>query len=238
MLLLGLAGRLTDEAISRLRGVLAGAAAAAAGRAILATLIEQGTALADGEIEFLEDVLEASDWITEQLGRLGSGGHVDVPQYTFVPEVPPGKSAQTQIVDDTAVKAAVVLGTVRGIWRASRISPDSSQAKCIYTVEADEDANFATIAWSVQRALEAIGEAHPQVEVYPTGFELPPYHRFARAHGELLWARTPDPGVRIAVLFDEVDPVLGPRFGADHPIVDAVESRYSSDTSTGANLCC
>jgi hypothetical protein len=61
------------------------------------------------------------------------------------------------------------------------------------------------------------------VEVYPTGSELPSYQRFARAYGELLWSRTPDPGVRIAVLFDEVDPVLGPRFHADHPIVEDYE---------------
>src|SRR5262249_43140631 len=51
-----------------------------------------------------------------------------------------------------------------------------------------------------------------QVEAYVRGTDLPAYQRLARAHGELLWARSPAPEIRTAVLFDEVDPVRGAGF--------------------------
>jgi hypothetical protein len=43
------------------------------------------------------------------------------------------------------------------------------------------------IAGNVQRSLERRGAVDPQVEVFWTGEELPPYHRAALAGAALLW---------------------------------------------------
>jgi hypothetical protein len=101
----------------------------------------------------------------------------------------------------------------------------------MFVVEADPDSDLIDATGQIQLALVAAGESDPQVEIYPTGADLANYQRFARASGQLLWARTPDPGVRIAVLFDLVDPTLGPRFREDHPTVAGEERAPSRRVS-------
>ncbi len=93
-----------------------------------------------------------------------------------------------------------------------------------YFVAQGANADFAAIAARTQQALLAAArKANPQVEVYSTGAKLPSYQYFARAYGGLVWARDPDPGVRIARLYDEVDPVTGPRINPDYPRMDEPE---------------
>jgi hypothetical protein len=43
------------------------------------------------------------------------------------------------------------------------------------------------------------------VEVYPVHAALPNYQQLARAYGALIWAREPDPGLRLAVAFGQAD---------------------------------
>ena len=65
----------------------------------------------------------------------------------------------------------------------------------------------------------------PQVEVYPVGAELPTYQRLAKAYASLIWASTPWPRLRMATVFDAVDPRTGPRFADEHErLDDEVES--------------
>ncbi len=121
---------------------------------------------------------------------------------------------------------ALRAGGTRGLWRAWRTLTQngaSPAATRVYLIEADDDADLISVTDHVQRAAAAAGQTDPQIEVYPTGFELPSYHRIAQARGDLLWSRTPDPGVQIAILFDEVDPTSGPRFRPEHPTVDDEE---------------
>ena len=184
--------------------------------------------MAGTEAEFLDDVLDETDTTEAQLEQL-EVSDIGIPlMYGFAATLPEGAAADPNAVgaDDAAVAATAGLAGTRGLWRAWRLPMQAASAtdtKRVYVVEADDDVDVISVTGDIQRALAAVGEKDPLVEVYPTGFDLPSYQRFARSLGELLWSRTPDPGVRIAVLFDEVDPVLGPRFRADHPTVDDQE---------------
>jgi hypothetical protein len=107
-----------------------------------------------------------------------------------------------------------------GCWRAWRVPLDdapAARAKAVFTVEVGRDTDLPGAAGRLQQRLAAAGEASPQIEVYPLDYDLPLYQRLARGYGELVWAAMPDPGMRVAWLFDEVDPQEGPRFSPDHP---------------------
>ena len=107
----------------------------------------------------------------------------------------------TDAVDVAAIQATAT-NDARGLWRTWRLPMDGSptrRTRRVYVIEANEDADLAAITGSVQNSLIAAGEAEPQVEVYPTRFELPRYHRFAQAYGELIIPRT-DPSARCGSL--------------------------------------
>jgi hypothetical protein len=87
-------------------------------------------------------------------------------------------------------------------------------------VEADRDAELPVIAARAQRELSSAGEAVPRVEVYPVGVQPPAYQTAARGAGALLWACRPNPGARVARVFDDVNAGVGsmrpghPRIGS------------------------
>ena len=113
-------------------------------------------------------------------------------------------------------------------WRAWRFPGDGAPwppPRRVYIVEVAFDADLAGTTAETQRRLAAAGEVCPQVEVYPTGLdegELPSYQRLARGNGALLWARDPDPGIRVAELFD-VFGEHGADMTPDHPTVPVDE---------------
>src|SRR5262249_35813328 len=126
-----------------------------------------------------------------------------MPRHEFHPADPcPGLGTQH---DDRSVLDAVVgERVVRGIWRAWRGPGGTycSMAKQVFGVEADRWSHLAGLAARLQDRLTAAGEQYPQVEVYEVGDWLPAYQRTARSEGELVWSRTPDPGIRVASLHD------------------------------------
>ena len=127
---------------------------------------------------------------------------------------------------DRAVMAAAARAGVGAVWRAWRFPGDGSPwpaPRRVYVVECVEGADLARVTVGLQSALAGAGEVSPQVEVYPVHAELPGYQRMARAYGALIWSLAPDPGVRIARLFDNVDPETGPLMNADHPRVEDEE---------------
>jgi hypothetical protein len=98
--------------------------------------------------------------------------------------------AQVSVLRD----AEDVLSTARA-WRfpADRGLADGVR---VVLVEVTAFAAAWDIGGRVQRSLARHGEADPQVEVYWSGEELPPYHRAALAGAALLWQA---PGGRVPV---------------------------------------
>lgn len=153
---------------------------------------------------------------------IGAGG------YETAEPTPADQAAAANPEDDIDLSAIAAAGDGQALalWRSWRFPVDGAPwppPRRVYVVEVGEGAEPARVAIGVQRALIRSGEAQPQVEVYPVRAELPSYQRMARAYGALLWAHAPDPGVRIATLFDGVDEEDGPLMNADHPTADPDE---------------
>lgn len=227
LLLLGLAGRVSDTLAARCRDLLADQRVADLGRELVAGILMESVPLFAVEVDFLGDAVGWTDADDEALSGIAITESGVPLGYGFA-----ARSSAEDIdgqgirADRAAIDATSALAGTQGLWRAWRLRTDNSRPgreAQVYVVEVDEDADPILVTGQIQRALVAAGQPAPPVEVYLSGFELPSYQRLARGHGELLWSRSPDPGVRVAVLFDEVDPTHGPRFRPDHPAVDGVE---------------
>jgi hypothetical protein len=225
LLLLGLAGRLPDATVTHCRGLLAAGRADELAEPLVTAAREHHVPLFDLEIDILADAMASRVDAEEQLAEIAitETGTMLGCEFAAAPDDRP----KTGAADRAVVRTSPGLAGVIGVWRTFRVpagNPLMPRPVPVYVVETDAQADLIAITAQLQDAVQATGLADPQVEVYPTGYGLSSYHRLARAHGELLWSRSPDPGVRIAVLFDEVHPTDGPRFHADHPRVDEQES--------------
>ena len=215
--LIGLAGRLSDKVMTSGRSLLADHRPEAVASLVAAAVLDEGVPLAEAELDLLADLL--NEETTERLEQVEIIEPDPQLRYGFTAGPPADVPLGASLCDDAAVRAAAGQACVHGVWgvwRVPTVDGSPQRSKRVYIVEADIADDLISATGEIQRGLSAVGEAHPQVEVYSSGSELPAYHRLARANGELLWARTPDPGVRIAILFDAVDPVHGPRFHPDH----------------------
>jgi hypothetical protein len=225
LLLLYLAGRVDDDVMTGCRSMLAEDRLGDIGPTIVAALQERRVPLAREEIDFLAELVQAEQVQMERLEITDAPISVS---YEFASESPHDVMADVsgEGSDRAAIEAAAECGVAIGLWRAWRLptaGAPSPSVKRVYSVETDDDADVVAMTADIQRALAAASEPYPQVEVYPIGIELANYQRLVQTYGELLWAREPDRGIRIAGLFDFVDPTLGPRFRSDHPTVDSAE---------------
>jgi len=225
LLLLGLAGRLPDTAMTQGRRLLAADRPDELADHVVTAARDHHVPLFDLEIDILAEAMASREDAEELLAEIPvtETGTMLGCEFAAAPESRP----KTGAPDRAAVRTVPGLTGVIGLWRTYRVpagNPLLPWTVPIYVVESDERADLVAVTAELQDALQAAGLADSQVEVYPTGYALPSYHRLARACGELLWSRSPDPGVRIAVLFDEVDPTEGPRFHPNHPRVDEEES--------------
>jgi hypothetical protein len=234
-LLLRLAGRAPDDLIAHSRGWLADGREGEAARAVTFAVLAQSIPLADVDIALLGELLEADGADSTALTQVQLAQFDPAPPYGFgptAPEVPPPPrpdDAPTDEVDQAAVAAVSEETGVRGLWRAWRYPADESPwppPRRIYLVEADGGVDLVEFAARFAGRLAAAGESNPQVEAYPVAAELPTYQRLARAYAGLIWASTPSPDIKVATVFDEVDPQTGPRFAAEHERVDdEIEAR-------------
>jgi hypothetical protein len=228
LLLLGLVGRVSDSVVARCRDLLADQREAEVGQELVAGILAEGVPLFEVEVDFLGDAMGWTDAADEALAGItitqsGVPLGYGFAAYPSAEGSIPGHGGRA---DRAAIQSTSALPGTVGLWRAWRVSAGNrppQQAAEVYVVEVEQDTDLIFVTGQVQRALVAAGQATARVEVYPAGLELPSYQRLARGQGELLWSRTPDPGVQIAVLFDEVDPTHGPRFSPDHVTVDGEE---------------
>ncbi|MFC9251870.1 hypothetical protein [Amycolatopsis thailandensis] len=121
---------------------------------------------------------------------------------------------------------------LRGLWSAVRTPVDGAPyppARVVYVAEVDdehEDAGSpAEITGRLQATLLAAGERDPQLEVVSIHRGKPAYQYAAQTRGKVLWAAEPELEVKVARVFDKVDPEAGPSFAPDRPKIEQQEER-------------
>ena len=95
--------------------------------------------------------------------------------------------------DDQSVVTVLSLNEdVLSVARAWRFAADGplDEGVRVVLVAVAESAPAYDVTGRVQRVLAEDGVVDPQVEVFWTGTDLPPYHREALAHSALLWRRS------------------------------------------------
>ncbi|MFD9123966.1 hypothetical protein [Kitasatospora sp. NPDC059571] len=223
-LLLNLAGRLPDAALTRLRALLAANDRTAFAADLGHTVVAEATALSEPDEDLVAELLEADGLDSSPLDDLPplsaeTALHIT---HTFTAQQPAGElnSGDHHDASDRAAVAAVAhTPGIRGLWRTWRwpADTDSTPPRRIHLVETDRTVDLPALAARLQQHLETPEDPHPQVEAYATGAALPRYQQLARTHGTLLWMPTPHHPLRLAPVFDEPHAESGPRFLPDHP---------------------
>ncbi len=256
-LLLRLAGTVPDDLTTQCRHWLAEGRPCDVGRAVTYCVLSQRIPLTDAEIDLLAELLAASDVDTSALSMVGLLDSEPMPNYAFAPRRADADRGSRRGAADDRPRAPVVTAepdddvdravlaamgakpATRAVWRAWRFPGDGApwpRPRRVYVVEADHGSELAGMAARLQSIAADAGETDPQVEVYPVHADLPSYQRLARACGALIWARDPDPGLRLAGVFDQAG-VHGPQTAAGRPAPAAPEAaRLAAYLSGGVPL--
>jgi hypothetical protein len=144
---------------------------------------------------------------------------------TWAMESSAEEGVPTDTVEHALVGWAAGYPGLRAVWRCWRVPGDGAPYPPpvrVFVVETDRDADLPVIAARAQRELSSAGEAVPRVEVYTVGVQPPVYQTAARGAGSLLWASRPNPGARVARVFDDVNAGVG-SIRPDHPRIDSPE---------------
>jgi hypothetical protein len=235
-MLLRLAGWLPDGTLARCRAWLAEDRLVDLARTVTHAARLGRVQLAEVDVNLLAELYELDAVDPGELALLDVAEYEPVPPLTFALT---GRAARTGdeesrleewVPADTAERALVTWAAghpgLRAVWRSWRVpgngAPYPPPAR-VFVVESDRDADLPALAAQAQRGLSGAGETLPRVEVYPAGAQPPAYQTMARSVGALLWASSPDPGVRVAAVFDDVDPDAGGSMRLDHPQIDSPE---------------
>ena len=246
-LLLNIAGSAPDELLTQGRTWLAEGRRAELARAVGQAVFADQLNLSDDDMAVLAQLLLDAGADPSVLATIEPDDLEPTGMHGFAPtraqtdallseidasEAAPAELANTDEpedgIDQAAISAAAAESAALALWRAWRFPGDGAHWPApprIYVLETGPDGDLVAIAARVQAAIAAAGETAPQVEVYPLGAGPPQYQRMARGYGGLVWARVADPGGRMAVLFDGVDPQTGPYMDPGHPVVEAAEAQ-------------
>lgn len=244
--LLRMAGFVPDDLISEARGWLAEgqpvdvaqalAFAAVAGgvpvRAEDAKLISDELIAAGEDVEVVarleildEDLVEPSPWAFSATLINGDTDPAQVAPMLDLTTDPEALAALDE-VDRGLLTAVAGEKGAAALWRAWRAPADGSKGpepRRVFVVAGTADLSDdeqPALTVRLQEALSAAGEIDPQVEVCGDRTPVPAYQSNAVARSALLWAREPTAPIRIARVFDGVDPVTGPMFEPDHPRIE------------------
>lgn len=112
---------------------------------------------------------------------------------------------------------------IPGVTLAIDYEEDIFRPHRVYVVQVDDPAMILGLAADLLGAVPDAAEAG--IEIITLGAEPPPYQRAALAGSLLLWAIVTGPEFAIARVFDFADPVTGPGFAPDHPVIDDPDRR-------------
>jgi hypothetical protein len=232
-LLLRTAGWVADELIARCRTWLSQGRLREVARAIAHAAIAQRLRLTEPDLDLLTELLATEGSDCSALEILDITDIDPMPPFGFAPtrwqaeiaRIPSAdmRTAHAPTVepdcdsDRAVVRVAAGDPTVRGVWRAWRFCGNAAwpPPRRVYVLETEPHADLPGVEAGAREACRLVGDRHPQIEVYPgpagnpTGgpdpaYQEPPsYQRLARDNGALLWARRPDPGIRLLTMYDD-----------------------------------
>jgi hypothetical protein len=218
-LLLGLAGRVPDDALAEMRLCLADGEVGELASLLAEEVFAGGLGLTAKDIALaraLFDRTGAAPGLADRAPRLEA---LPAAPYRFGDEygtpAPESRTCRPDDVDALVVAVGERVGGLTGIWRVYRHS-DEGPARRLYLAEADAGADVLEPVAEIQYALTDASADTPRVEVFTERTPLPPYHEAALDHATLVWTATDAP-VRLAWAFDGADPSEGPYFDHDHP---------------------
>ncbi|MCG5220953.1 hypothetical protein [Streptosporangium sp. KLBMP 9127] len=219
LLLLRLAGQVPDDLLTHVRTMLAVGDLAALPDAVSVAAVEFGVPLTAAEVELLRRVpvvlgIGGGEPVGVDQVTIGDAGpevghrfapvppHVLARAGTRIPAeldltgAPPADLADLadelrDLTDDLVADALAEHGGVVAVWRTWRFGPQGPPdgARRVYLAEVEPGVRAWEVTLAAQRELLQMDEDSPQVEVYWTGDDLPPYHLAARAATTLLWTR-------------------------------------------------
>ncbi|MGI5229465.1 hypothetical protein [Actinoallomurus sp. CA-142502] len=208
-LLLGLAGRVSDEDLAEMRMCLAdGEEVEIVSR--LAVVIGTGRlALTEAEAGLVRALFAGYGADPDPIDLASRIENPPPPRDRFdTPE------RAEDAVDGVIAEAGRRVGGLSAIWRACRQADDGGTRR-VYLAEARPEADVVELVAEMQHALtEADGDT-ARVEVFAERTAPLPYHDAALASAALVWAAEETP-IRLARAFDGAHPEDGPFFHPDH----------------------
>lgn len=245
-MLLRLAGALPDDLISEARDWLSEGATIDVAQAVgFAAATARVPVLTRDAAMMAQELRRAGEdtELVDSLERIDDSVIMPVP-WVFSPADPrlddpaahPGPIDLTTadsgpLLDDADHAIRLAAGQESGlvaVWRAWRTPADGSPwpaPRRVFVVQTGPHPadDLAAITGRMQHALFSAGETNPQVEVCGPGTPVPAYQSSACAHAALVWSDEPAVPVRMARVFDRVDPRHGPMFAEDHPVIDDLD---------------
>lgn len=242
-LLLRLAGRASDDVVATLRDMLAHRGPAETAELTAAAVLAQEILLDEDEADVLLEEI-ADEALAERLRQQDRlEGPVPM-RYIFAPsssvqytgpqaaqptpidltDDAEQRSRQMDETDSAAIAALADVPSAVALWRAWRWpwqAEGDTEPVRIYLLQVDTEPNdLPGVTGRLQQALADFDGIQAQVEVFPSGAQLPTYQRYAQGASALLWVAQSTEPVQIARVFDRVDAVTGPSFDPDHPRLD------------------
>nr|WP_042184449.1 hypothetical protein [Kibdelosporangium sp. MJ126-NF4]CEL16303.1 hypothetical protein [Kibdelosporangium sp. MJ126-NF4]CTQ94227.1 hypothetical protein [Kibdelosporangium sp. MJ126-NF4] len=201
--LLGLAGRIPDEALVQCRTWLAADELEPLARTLVYLTVTQPVPLMDDELGTLLALAHPYGMDDSLDGAFSLVPYLPGPAYAFQAVEAAEPRRQLVYTDDPIVTAAIVALEAQpqatGMWVAMRDPLAGAQwppSRRVFVVQVSGDA--AAVAGRLQAALRAAGEQVPMVECYQSGTDVPQYHLLARRYGCLVWTREPRLDVLVA----------------------------------------
>ncbi|MFR9732066.1 hypothetical protein ACL03H_22815 [Saccharopolyspora sp. MS10] len=216
-LLLHLAGRVPDDFLASAREVLSTGVVGQVAGSVCELLARDKVSVTIAQAGLLSELVDDA----------ASAVFTGIP---IVDETPPSvwlfdaDEAPERTADATAALSAVLARNpaALGLWTAwRRPARGEGSPLPVFVVTVDESGDQPRLSGELHRALADHPDV-PRIEVVGP-VEAPAYQRAARGRGTLTWASTEPVELRIARVFDRVDPERGPEFDANHPLLEGAE---------------
>ncbi|WP_340687946.1 hypothetical protein LCL61_18310 [Amycolatopsis coloradensis] len=242
-MLLRTAGWLSDDSLTSARGMLAEDRCGEVARLLVFAGRRTTLPLTEDDLDVLSELLASEGGDPGSLATMELISEDTPPPWRFSADrVQPDDSEQDEdasnamllsaLAEQDLLAAATDEPGLRGLWSAVRSPVDDAPyppPRVVYVAEVDEEHEEATapaeLAGRFQESLIAAGERDPQVEVVPLGSGDLRYQRAVQQNGKLLWAADNDSEIKVARIFDNVDPEKGPAFAPDRPKIDDEDER-------------
>ncbi|GJF33015.1 hypothetical protein KNE206_57150 [Kitasatospora sp. NE20-6] len=229
-LLLSLAGRLPDDLLRTARRALADGEIRTAVSVTLEAIADRGLAVTQDELDRARQLTEDSEGFERLNVDVGflTVDQVPEPAYEFASYGPAGTTSADAVDEAVVLAAEASAERIAAVWRCWRRSLFGEEAdRRVYLVQAELPDDAPALAGTFYDALASAGERDAGVEVVPVEEPLFGYQRLALDRALLLWASgdPAEPEFHLARVFDHADPVLGPGFHPDHPLITEVTER-------------